>query len=355
MGVRVVAAAFLLVAMLASCGNEPPAERRDDDGVPVRVRGSLEGSDGGWRLCPASTPPCWDVAASSAAAPEAGEDIVAEGRWLEGNTIRLDGVERSVGAGFPNPCPDAKATSEEDVPADVRAYLDSIPDEFAGTWLARPGPVQVVAVTGHAARHQAALPGVCVTEDGFEHTEAELREAGDEAVARVPAWTAAGWTFAQGYDEVTRNRYVVHFDVVDHRLVDEVERRWGGRVVVEGNVEILEGTVDDVELPTSPPSEITIDTVDRGGMHMAALGTFVLRHDVAGDCLYLEAGLDGRRLKPVWPFGSYAVREPIRVLDARGEILATVDQPFDAGGGLSPQGPAADDPLTSGADQSWVM
>lgn len=353
----------LVVIVLAACGNEAgaPVSSGGGGGVPVRVRGSVSTTaDGGWAVCPGGETECWAVDGPVPAPHDDASNVVVEGR-LRGTRLFVE-HEPTVddgGVDFRNPCGDDVAAmageNGDDATADgVVRYAESIADEYAGSWLARPGPVMVLAVTGHAARHRAALDAaglddVCVTDDGFRFTERELRAAQADVATHVDAWAARGWHFASSGEGVVENRVLVELDQLDPRLVHEVEERWHGMVAVQAAVEVLDGTVAD--LPDPPKGDFEIAVRPRGGVSMDALGHFVLRYDAVHDCVYLEGGTT--RMKPVWHAGTRALRDPVRIVDGAGKVIATVDEPFEIGGGLAGHVEPGD-PLGCGAADVWI-
>jgi hypothetical protein len=353
--------AIAAVLVLAACGSDPTTTETtgtaDATVVPVRARGSIDGG----RFCPAGQPPCWTIDGGA----EAADGFVdVEGEWRrsdDGESIRLTGMPVAVDddVTFPNPCPDAVPmggeNGDEAAVGRAQAYAATIPDEYASAWLARPGPVFVVAVTRDAERHQAALgePSVCFTDDGFRFTEAELTQVQEELGQRADEWAENGWVAQSWGVEGPANHVTIEFETIDARLRDEIEERWGDRVAVEAWVEVLEGTVDALDAPAVGDDEIPISTGSRGGAHMDALGRFTLGYDADLDCVYLDAG--GERIMPVWQHGARALRDPVRVVDGNGEVIVEVGAAFETGGGNTPLPEDGEDRLACGADSAWVM
>jgi hypothetical protein len=340
----------------------PGAQVGEEEGLPVRVNGRTP-AGGGKAICPGAEPPCWTMDGPGVDDLPPGTPLAVEGR-LVGDRLRLDRAPTTLSSepDLPNPCGDEAGAvpggeiGADEAMEDIGRYAESIPDQFAGVWLVHPGPVVVVAVTGDAARHRAALArqggvrGLCVTDAGFHRTERALQQAQHEVADRFHEWARMGWHASGAGTDVVANIVSVGVAAADPRLRWEVEERWHGAVRLDAAIEVLEGTVDD--LPRPPPGDIAIATRARGGNHLSALGTFTLRYDEAKGCVYLESA-DDERMKPIWPYGSRALRGPVRVVDAEGMVIATVDQQVSIGGGIGID-TTADDPLACGATRVWV-
>lgn len=322
-----------------------------DHWVPVRVRGRIEQHEDGRRLCPGGVAPCWVIVGG--AGVQSG-DVMVEGEWQD-DRIRLTGESTpppppAVSADFPNPCPDAIGMGGENGDQSVleraTAYGQQHPDQFAGLWLARPGPVVVIAFTGEGERHRASLddPSICVTDDGFRYPQAELEHVQQEI-------GASGLPMNGSSLETVENVVAVAFDVVDQRLREEIEARWGDRVRIDAIIEVMTGDLHQLEREPSS-EEIPVLAGRRGAGSMAALGRFVLRYDLDGDCLYLEA--NDERITPVWRYGSKGLREPVRVVNGEGEVIVRVNESFETGGGFTLKLDQKD-PLSCGGTQTFVM
>lgn len=349
------------VMAAAGCGDGTTVRVAGPEGsVPVRVSGTLEERDGRWRLCLGGGGPCWDV--DGRAHDLDGGPASVTGSWDGSTLVVSEGPTPVPGeAVFPNPCPDVEAMSgtngDDRVMGPVQEYLATIDADRAGSWLARPGPVFVVAVVDNADRHRAEIArradrGVCVTSDGFRYTEAELRRVQEELRNFDAEWRSKGWAMTWSSGDVVDNVVEVGFARTDPVLEAELRERWGDRVVARGIIGVLEGTVDDLPRRVVGDDEIAIDTNDLGVGHMDALGTFVLRFDAEADCVWFDAG--GERVKPVFPAGWRALRDPVRVLDGRGDVVATIDESFETGGG-SGRPPAPGDPFACGAISTWII
>ncbi len=105
---------------------------------------------------------------------------------------------------------------------------------------------------------------------------------------------------------------------------------------------------------SSQNAEITISTSPvGGGRSLYALGRFRLRFDQDRKCVYLE-DTHGSRVKPVWLHGARLQLNPLRVLNARGGLIASVNEPFSIGGGYTGE-PVSSEPTACGAMKTWTQ
>ncbi len=336
--------------------------------VRVRVHGRVERHGDGLRVCPGGQPPCWSLTATPGV--ELGEGYAnLEGTWqAEHLTAEAHSPAVMPGRDYTNPC-GARAgvlrgprsgdvIVSQATSAAVREYAGTIPDAYVGEWLHHTGPVLVVAVTRDADTHQAELsrragPGVCVTDEGFRYTHAEL-DAVRTAIffERRSDWTARDWTLHTGSISPVTNRVELDFDQIDQRLVSEIAQTWGDRVVARAAIEVLEGTVDVVAPPPPGPDEIVIKTGPRGALSHLVAGRGTLRYDLEQDCVYVDSGRPGRTI-PTWPHGTRALRDPVRIVDGYGRVIVEVDKEFEFGG--SGSAPRPDEPLPCGGTITWSM
>lgn len=364
---RVLPAVLLITLVTVACGDdgagrsdpEPPdATAPPGPSVPVRVTGSLHGTEEGVLLCPGSVAPCWPVVGDTEV-DATGELVVVTGEW-DRDSIRVDAVDPGPEPGFDftNPClPDGDSADEvwQDSAA-FDEYAASIPEHLAGVW--RDEGMLVVAVTADKGHHRAELDrlgveGVCVADLGFDHTLVELEAAIEDMAERWPAWGERGWVVLSGSIDVSANQVLIAFDQIDQELRDEIESTWGDLVEIRSNVEVLDGPVDQLEVP-GHPDEITIATQPRGAGGMDALGHFTLRFDDERECLWLEDE-EGARVKPIWPHGFRALPGPARVLDGRDEVVAVADGDLEIAGGYGQVLPDSDDPADCAAESVWVI
>ena len=368
---RRVALVLALVGLVAACNDAtddaddtvspPPAVS-----VPVQVTGTLEQVGDTWALCPGAVTPCWLVTDDGGLDLAAGP-VTAVGDWAQ-DTIALQQVGPAPTpspdpADFPNPCPEmteqGAVFDRTDPTADdeVAELITGMGDQYAGSWIAQPGPVLVIAVTEAGSEHRATveaadLTGVCIAEGGFERPYSELVSAQEQLADELVSWADTGWVGLSVGINTLENRIDVYFDEIDPRLRNQIDGTWGDLVEVFAAVEVLEGTVDALERPV-PPEEIEIATQPRQAGGMQAVGEFVLQHDPDGDCVYFEA--DNGRVKPIWPFGTRALRDPVRVIDGRNQIIALAGEEIELGGGFGQLLPDSDDPTDCGADLVWVV
>jgi hypothetical protein len=325
--------------------------------VPVRVTGTLESTEDGWVVCPGSVAPCWPVIDASGVDLVEGPTVV-EGTW-QADTISLLSIDAldDPAPDFVDPCEGDDLGRWNAVPGGTTAIEAATP-QVAGIWLTRDQQTLVVVVTDAVEEVRARLAdegfeGVCVADLGFEHTFADLEATQDAMAGHLVEWGDQGWVAISLDIDVTRNVVIARFDEIDQRLRSEVEERWSTVVAIEASVEVLEGTVDDLTLPLSD-REIPVATQPRGAAGMDALGRFTLRYDAEADCLWLEPG-DGGRVKPIWPAGTRALRDPFVVLDGRGDPVVAIGQEIETGGGFGQVLPDSDDPTDCGATDVWVF
>lgn len=337
---------------------DPTSDGPESPEVDVRVFGSLELDDSDRVvICPGVVPPCWPVVDGLDDGTELGL-VVAEGTW-QADTFGL----RSAAQYEPpeweltNPCEGEDLGTWQHLEAGPEVIQESTP-AVAAIWLAPDQRTLVVVVNDDAEGTRTRLvdqgfEGVCVVDLGFDHTLAELETAQQDMADHFAEWGDQGWVLTSSSIEVVRNVVEARFDTIDQRLRSEIDERWGSMVEILAAVEVLEGTVDHLEMPV-PDDEIAIALQPRGSAGMGALGRFTLRYDDAADCLWFEAD-DGSRVKPIWPSGTRALRDPVLVLDGRGAPFVAADQVVELGGGFGQVLPDSDDPTDCGASEVWVI
>lgn len=95
---------------------------------------------------------------------------------------------------------------------------------------------------------------------------------------------------------------------------------------------------------------IDVDPVERaGGRSNLLLGT--LRADLDRGCLFL-VDESGQRIHLVFPHGSRVIGDPLRVVDADGDVFATVDEPVGFGGSITDPDSVEPSDATCGAATS---
>ncbi|MGY6502155.1 MAG: hypothetical protein ACXIVQ_14825 [Acidimicrobiales bacterium] len=372
---RRLAWATVLLVVVAACGGDgggtadpdgspDPGSRPDGVTITLRTVAEIERDpSGAVVVCPGGFAPCWDVIDTGSVSLEPGWAVV-EGDWSFG-TLRVTdvGPVESEETVFVDPCgaedrPLSDGPPVDRVDEELATVLDSVPDRLAAVWLAEGGGPLVLSVTERADELRdelsaLGLGGICVADVGADFTLAELEAAQEDTAERFAGWGDAGWVALSSSIESVENRVVISFDEIDQRLRTQIEEEWGDIVRIESFVEVLDGRVDDLAPPVIP-GDIPIATQPRQRGGMAALGQFTLRFDGEGDCLYFEDD-DGERVKPLWPYGSRALREPPVVVDGRGVALAAVDQEIQVGGGFGQLLPGTDDVSDCGADTVWVI
>ncbi len=270
--------------------------------------------------------------------------------------------------------PDASPPEHDLPPSDpVPVRVTGSLQELQEGWVLCPGSVApcwpvvepgadlesgLVTATGVWDRETIAIETVDPPPDGTSAGDVdtpleELESVLEDAAERWPDWGDEGWVVLSGTIDIGTGRVVIAFDEIDPRLRDEVESTWGETIDIRANVEVLDGTVDLLELPPEP-GEIPIATQPRGSAGMGDSGRFTLRYDEQLDCMWFEDE-DGARVKPIWPHGFRAQPDPVRVLDGAGRDLAAAGQSFEVSGGFGRVLPDSDDPTDCGATEVFVI
>jgi hypothetical protein len=244
---------------------------------------------------------------------------------------------RRPGAIAPIPCPVPEGGWPQRLPSDpgaLDAYIAAHRDEYAGRWNA-PG-VPVLAFTGDVEAHAAAVgavwdSSVCVT--GLRYTEDHLN-AVNQALLVETRWPPA--TLRGGGPDVVDNVVRISFWRTDQATLDDIDRRYGDAVEATAYMVVLDRSVTEIPgAPPAGPEEIRIVTADQPMIASNdALASFTLRYDAVADCIWLETTRsEGGRVQMVWPYGTRALRDPVRVVDADGETILTEGDSFSIGGG----------------------
>jgi hypothetical protein len=152
--------------------------------------------------------------------------------------------------------PRRAAALPADLALELAGYTATVPDTFAITWVSPAGEVHL-GVVGEAAPHEQALADlgladrVCVV-GGFLRSEADLADvsrgvseiiqrhmeaAGDRSEDYNGGWSGNAFTGA-----VELDLYRVGSD-----LLTELEDRFGDAVVVRAPIQVLDGTLEDLD------------------------------------------------------------------------------------------------------------
>jgi hypothetical protein len=376
---HLVPAALVLSLMLAACGAGPGAAgpstvaqgpeptRADTAGVLVVATGTITTApDGSTELCPPGwIQPCPGIRVESEVAiPEVpmvsltgrydGARIVVSdavaGEWADAATIDFTTPceELREGEGAPQ-APDAAVVAVDRVVAKRNA-------EVGGSWWDRENGVYTVWLVGDPQPHRGAVEAaagdmpVCVI-GGAEWTQKELNEAQRKA-ARMLAPTDMLW---HASTDTLGNRSLVVVEAIDQEGLDDLERRFGGRVEVDSFIELVEDDLSDLPdpVPAHPGNLVLLTPPTRFGGGMMALGQFTLRFDRERRCTYLDG--NGERMIAIWPFGFSADAGPARVYDFDGNVVLRQGDSFEIAGGWAGgiEGlPASTD--TCGADAVFI-
>lgn len=388
----VIRAALVVVALaLAACGDAAPAATSGasaaptsgqtgaavDRGVAVVLRGvPVKSGDGAVEWCP-GFPADDDACPGITVTGLSDRDRVA----LDGppRPMRIDGVYDGVtltATGSPEPfalpsedppilCRDLRGTPDPDPGLDgggnmdpdasaaITRYTRTIPDRYAGTWWNSDTQVMTVWLTGDdVGEHRSALTEavgdrgtVCVA-GGARWTLRELQTASDRAFEIAIDADLLPW--GAGVHE-SGNVAEVEVERSDPATLERIAAVTDGAVDVRAFLSVRDATLADLPEP-SQRGDIVLETDDRrGGPGMAALGSFTVRFDAQRQCVYGEMGTD--RVGIVWPFGYYAKRDPVRVFDADGMLVARAGDVLSSGGGESDRS----GPPVCATDHTWVV
>jgi hypothetical protein len=344
----------------------PSTSEPEPEGALVAVVGVVHEERGALEVCEAGTECAGEIVTGvelrdlPGGADGISDRVRLTGRY-DGRTLTVTEPVESAGPSavdtiaLPVPCPEPEGGWPQRFPTDpgaLDAYIAAHRDEFAGRWNA-PG-VPVLAFTGDADAHAAAIAAVwdaavCVT--GLRFSEDHIMAAYEELVvhAQWPSGTLRG----AGVDTVD-NVLRIDFWRTDQATLDAIEQGWGDAVEVHAFLVVLDRPV--TELPAAPPpgpDEIPIVTADQpSSVSMDALGTFTLHYDADGDCIFFTpVGADDVRVQPIWPYGTRALRDPVRIVDADGGLVLRDGDTFSVGGGEV--GPPREEPIC-GATSTWV-
>lgn len=257
--------AIVLAGLVAACGGsaentgidptQPPV-----DGLLVRVTGPIDGG----AICPGGYRPCLEPVGDGASDLVDGDQVRLVG-VLDGGRLRITEVEEPP-APFripPDQCDDKTEGSSHqvDVSEAVIAYGRSVPDQYVVVWTS-PTAVLHFGVVGDAASHEAAIADlgfgddVCVV-GGFPRSDAELQAAQEAIGVVMRRWSETGLVGSIG---AGGNHWEGTVDVelyrIDASMVDELTAAAGDVVRVNAGIEVMEGTLADLDIAIGeiPPS-----------------------------------------------------------------------------------------------------
>jgi hypothetical protein len=236
-------------------------------------------------------------------------------------------------------------------------------DSLAEAWIDPRSNVMTLWFAHDLDVHRDALLdafgdiNVCLA-DGARFSQRELHDAADH----VFQLQEEGAFRVQGGFQIggRSNRLIVPVEALDATGRTAIEQV--AAVVAVPFIELL-----DQPLAALPPwQSVVVGTVDlitaaaRSSAGMDALGTFTIRYDMDGNCVYWES--DGRRGTLAWPFG-YSATEAngtATVFDAGGNEVAVTGELLELGGGGGAIGPSFPGPgfvgdNLCGATELWVV
>jgi hypothetical protein len=371
---RVVVIALLLVTACGEAATSPDPTPSASASAGSTVTAVLTGApvvrdDGTVMWCPnASVEGCAGIPVTGLtsewrdALDDPGRIWAVEGAY-DGEQLAASGPPEPVAPtrseSFATPCSDLRGehdgTGNPD-PAAAEAiarYVETIPDRYAGQWWDSDTGVMTVLLTGEdVAGHQAALGDavgargtVCVA-GGAHYTAAEL-DAVQRRAIEIAADAGLG-PWSAGTDTVG-NRVDLEVERIDEPARERIRQQAGDAVRVRAFLALRDATL--AQLPEPPPKgDVALETADtRGGAGMDALGTFTIRFDARRRCVYGDAGAE--RVGLIWPFGYYAMSDPLRVFDNDGRLVAREGDLIESGGGGGPR----EGPDVCGTSNVWIM
>ena len=331
--------------------------------------------DGTLEICSVPGDDCAGIAiAGDVAPPDTDLPVMRLTGWYDGGTLEVTTSEVRDPSGFDDrdfttPCEELRGAGGVGNPAGdsedaVGAYLETIPDRYAGRWWDNANGVMTIWLTGDdIGDHRAALEAaagegarVCVI-GGASYTEAELIDIQRGLVEVVDLETTA---MSSSSLNTLANRIEVMVEYLDSPTLAQIEGEYGDAVTFIAFIEVLDGTIADLpEQVAARPGDVELLTKStRGGGGMDALGTFEVRFDPDLNCVYFpgdgDVAPEGSRTAPIWPFGYTAAANPLRIFDHDGRLVAREGDVIQVGGGHV--GPPSDDrPENCGATDVWIM
>ncbi len=331
--------------------------------------------DGSLEICPAPSDECAGITIDGdITPPDTDLPVMKLTGWYDGAALTVTASEVPDLSGltdrdFTTPCEDLRGSgSVGNPPTDsedaVWAYLETIPDRYAGRWWDATNGVMTIWMTGEdVADHRAALEAaagenerVCVI-GGADYTEAALIDVQGQLFDVIDMEATA---LSSSSLDTLGNRVEVTLEYLDAPTRAQIERQFGDAVVFIPFIEVLEGTIADLpdQVAARPGDVELLTNSTRAGGGMDALGTFEVRFDAERRCVYFvdggdDTGGDGRTV-PIWPFGYTATAVPLQIFDQDGRLVAREGDVIQMGGGLV--GPPSDDrPENCTATNVWIM
>jgi len=358
----------------ASTSTTQPAET-PEGAVLITAFGMVQPRDDGTlEICPAPGDDCAGIAIDGdITPPDHDPPMMQLTGWYNGATLTVTTAEVTNRSAFDDrdftaPCEELRGSgSVRNPPTDsedaVWAYLETIPDRYAGQWWDAANGVMTIWLTGDdITDHRTALEAVagdgrvCVI-GGADYTEAALIEVQGRLFDVIDVEGTA--TSSSSLDTLG-NRVEVTMEYLDSPTRTQIEREFGDAVVLISFVEVLEGTIADLpDQVAARPGDVELLTQPtRAGGGMEALGTFEVMFDAELRCVYFSADPDEpageARTAPIWPFGYTAESNPLRIFDQDGQLIAREGDVIQTGGGHV--GPPDDDrPENCGANDVWIM
>lgn len=234
----------------SSVGSTETIEPPDGDGLALRLTGSV--TDG--LLCPGGQRPCFTL--DRDVEPDADGRARLVGRLVDGTFI-VESEQEVPSQDGPRSYPDrcegkvTEGANQDDVFEALDGLRRSLNDRYAIQWLS-DGRVVHFGVVGDAADVEQAVAELGLTDEvcvvgGFERSEAELLEITMELGRMMEGWPAdrreqMGWG-PEPFDGVVS----LSLFQADAEMLDEIAMVGDGAVRVSASIEVLNGTLADLE------------------------------------------------------------------------------------------------------------
>ncbi len=239
-----------------------PPDEAPDGAVLITAFGVVQPRDDGTlEICPSPSADCAGITiVGGITPPDTDPPLMQLTGWYNGADLTVTDTEVPdlsgvIAPDFTTPCEDLRGSgSVGNPPTDsedaVWAYLETIPDRYAGRWWDAANGVMTIWLTGDdIADHRTALEAaageggrVCVI-GGAGYTEAELIDIQGQLLDFIDLQATA---MSSSSLDTLGNRVEVTVEYLDTPTRAQVEGEFGDAVVFIPFIEVLEGTIADL-------------------------------------------------------------------------------------------------------------